>query len=390
MNHFIRVVAALMLLAAGACGPKKSEPKPTAKPTVVEAPKPVEAKPAEVSVESAVVETNTPAVAVEPAPAPVATNETMRAEEPIAAEKKPRNPKAYGVSDALLGAGRIVFIGDSITQGGDYVTDFECFLLANGLTNEVINIGLSSETATDLTEEENAPHKTAHGFGRPNVSERLARALTAVKPDWLVVCYGMNDAENLPDDDSGAARFVAACEFIRTTALGLGARRVTICTPPVYDIAPGGGDLRRAHNISTLSGGLLAKRSAGWSVADIYEPMTQALDAGRRLDPNFKFANDGVHPGREGHWLMAQQVIAEVAGLRYEGVPAVEELFPKNGEAIRKLVRSRTSLLHAAWMTETGHTRPGVAGGPKAKPGPTLEEAAEKSAEISAKIEALL
>ena len=67
---------------------------------------------------------------------------------------------------------RIVFLGDSITQGGDYVTDFECWLISQNINVEVIGLGLSSETASDLTIKENAPHKTAHGFGRPEVSER--------------------------------------------------------------------------------------------------------------------------------------------------------------------------------------------------------------------------
>ena len=81
------------------------------------------------------------------------------------------------VPNALQNIHRIVFLGDSITQGGDYVTDIECWLLSRGLAIEVIDVGLSSETATDLTEEENAPHRAAHGFLRPQVSQRLALTL---------------------------------------------------------------------------------------------------------------------------------------------------------------------------------------------------------------------
>src|SRR5271170_6985242 len=42
----------------------------------------------------------------------------------------------------LSGVHRIVFLGDSITQAGDYVTDCECWLLAHGFEIEVLNLGL--------------------------------------------------------------------------------------------------------------------------------------------------------------------------------------------------------------------------------------------------------
>ena len=109
--------------------------------------------------------------------------------------------------DVLPGVHRIVFLGDSITQGGDYVTDVECWLLAHGLQVEVLNLGLGSETASDLTPEENGGHLKKHGFGRPFVSERLERALAATKPDLLFACYGMNDGGSLPPDTSGTKRF---------------------------------------------------------------------------------------------------------------------------------------------------------------------------------------
>lgn len=287
----------------------------------------------------------------------------------------------------LRAAKRIAFIGDSITQGGDYVTDFECFLLANGLTNEVFSLGLASETASDLTLKENEPHKTKHGFPRPEVSERLARTLATVKPDWLVVCYGMNDGDNLPAGDVGTQRFAKACEYIRRTALNLGVKHVTFCTPPVFDAR--GAPSQHEDNIIAYTNWLLAKRSEGWDVADVHGPMARALAAGRAKDPNFKFAGDGVHPGREGHWLMARQVIAQLTGAKLDGVASAEQLFPKNGAEIRKLVRERTTMWHAAWLTRAGHKRPGVPGGPNAKMGLPLSEAAKKSAEIAEKIAAL-
>lgn len=293
------------------------------------------------------------------------------------------------IPEGLRAAKRIAFIGDSITQGGDYVVDFECFLLANGLTNEVINVGLGSETASDLTMAENEPHKTRHGFGRPGVSERFARVLSTVKPDWLVVCYGMNDGSSLPAGDEGLKRFAKACEYIRKSAGNLGVQQVIFCTPPVYD-AQAKGNPQHEANISAYSEWLLARRADGWRIADIHTPMAKTLAEKRAQDPKFALAGDGVHPNREGHWIMARAVILETAGRDLSGTPDAEALFAQNGTEIRKLVRERTSMLHSTWMTLTGHKRPGVAGGPNTKPGLPLDQATAKSAEIQTKVKALL
>ena len=300
------------------------------------------------------------------------------------------NIRATTIPDALRDAGRIAFIGDSITQGGDYVVDFECFLLASGLTNEVVNLGLSSETASDLTLKENEPHKTRHGFGRPEVSERLARTLSTVKPDWLVVCYGMNDGDNLPAGKEGTDRFAKACAYIRKTATNLGVKHVILCTPPTFDPTVNKGNPQHEANIADYATWLLTKRADGWAVADIHTPMAKVLAEGKARDPSFKLANDGVHPGRDGHWIMARAVIAQITGADLASVPNAEALFPKHGAEIRKLVRERCSMLHAAWLTRSGHKRPGVPGGPNAKPGLPLDQAQAKSAEISAKIAELL
>jgi len=286
----------------------------------------------------------------------------------------------------LRGVHRIVFLGDSITQGGDYVTDFECWLLAHGIEVEVLNLGLASETACDLTPAENAGHLKQYGFGRPFVSERLERTLAATKPDLLFACYGMNDGSSLPPDESGTKRFADAITYLRAAALEAGVKRVVLCTPPVHDAK---GDARqKSHdeNLTRYTAWLLSKRADGWDMVDIHSPMRRALDAGRAQDPAFQFAKDGVHPGREGHWLMAREILAQFLGAKLEGVPAAEALFPAHGEQIRKLVHERMVLRFNSWMTQIGHQRPGVAGGPGAKPGLPPAQAEAQAADIAKQI----
>jgi lysophospholipase L1-like esterase len=288
--------------------------------------------------------------------------------------------------DTLAGK-RTVFLGDSITQAGDYVTDFECWLLANGIRAEVLNFGLGSETASDLTEAENAGHKSAHKFPRPPLSQRLERVLTATRPDLLFACYGMNDGGALPADDTGLKRFTTAIEQLRTAAAKAGVRRIVICTPPVHDAK--GNTANKSHDgsLGRYSTWLLAKKSDGWDIVDIHGPMRQALDQKRAQNPAFRFAKDGVHPGREGHWLMAREILTQFLGAKLENVTAAEDLFSSHGSKIRELVHARMSLLFNAWMTSIGHKRPGVAGAPGAKPGLPLARADQEAAEITRQIQ---
>ena len=69
---------------------------------------------------------------------------------------------------------------------------------------------------------------------------------------------------------------------------------------------------------------------------------------------------------------------------------ASEDLFPAHGTEIRKLVHDRMTLLFDAWMTQIGHQRPGVAGGPKAKPGLPVVEATGKAKAIGQQIANLI
>jgi lysophospholipase L1-like esterase len=292
---------------------------------------------------------------------------------------------------ALQGVKRIVFLGDSITAGGNYVTDVECGLLAQGHRLEVIGLGLSSETATDLTEAENAKHLTKHGFGRPRLSERLQRVLDATHPDLVFACYGMNDGDTLPAGPDGLARFSAAVTTLRDAILKAGAKRVVLCTPPVSDPKNRTAPDPREANLVVYSAWLMAqKKAAGWDVVDIHTPMLEALNAGRATNPEFRFAPDGTHPDRAGHWVMAQAILNQFLGVKTEGLASAEDLFPAQGKEIRALLSKRRDVRYGAYMTQIGHQRPGAPGGPGAKPGLSVEAATAQAQEIETQLASLL
>ena len=72
--------------------------------------------------------------------------------------------------ETLKNARKIVFLGDSITYGGEYVVFFERWLTVNHpeFTPEVLNQGIPSETVSGLSE----PGHLRHGFPRPDLHER--------------------------------------------------------------------------------------------------------------------------------------------------------------------------------------------------------------------------
>ncbi len=265
-------------------------------------------------------------------------------------------------------ARRILFLGDSITHAGEYVDVIDAALVQSGNDREVLNLGLSSETVSGLSEEGHA----GGAFPRPDLHERLDRILAKVKPDLVVACYGMNCGIYLPFDEGRFAKYQDGIKRLREKVAAAGAGMIHL-TPPVYDPSPQNAAVKYNEVLDKYSDWLVSQRAAGWQVLDLHSPMKAALEAGRAKDPAFKLAGDGVHPGSEGHRIMAAPVLA-AWGL--DGVVVKPEVL--------KLVRERQNLLKLAWLSETGHIRPGV---PKGLP---IAEAQAKAADITTKLHALV
>ena len=120
---------------------------------------------------------------------------------------------------------------------------------------------------------------------------------------------------------------------------------------------------------------LLAQKAIGWDVVDVHGPMKQYLSEARRRDPGYRLADDGVHINTTGHWLMAREI------LRHWGVrdrqsskrSMANRFLPgePNGLAVLKLVQQKQRMLKDAWLTTTGHKRPGMKSGSTVEGGPT-------------------
>lgn len=268
----------------------------------------------------------------------------------------------------------ILFLGDSITWAGDYVADFETRLLLArpGFKGRVLNLGLPSETVSGLSEEGHA----GGAFPRPDLAERLDRVLERTKPDLVIACYGMNCGIYLPFDESRFEGYRKGIVSLRDAVLAAGAD-IILVTPPVHDGARA-GEAAAGYDADVLErygAWLLSMRAEGWTVIDLHGPMRRALDTERAAEPEFFFQADGVHPDARGHEFIAGRLIAHFGG---------EEVIVSADRELRGLVRRRMALLRDAWLTATGHTRPGL---PEGLPLPEARAAADEiTAEISERL----
>ena len=303
-----------------------------------------------------------------------------------AATPTPARPPSFATAQ------RVLILGDSITYGGNYVDFIETVIQTRApeWRGEIISVGLSSETVSGLSEAGHAGGK----FPRPDLHERLARVLAQTKPDLVLACYGMNDGIYFPFAESRFAAFRQGMERLHTAVVATGARIIHL-TPPVFDplpiaakVLPAGLDAYPApfagydDVLARYSAWLLDQRPRGWDVIGLHGPMTAAIAARRQTDPKFTFSKDGIHPDALGHAVMARAVLGAWQ-LRPDDGDLLNQLATHPDGALLKLIRERRKLRANAWLTATGHKRPGV---PAGLP---LAEAEAQAAALTAKIRAL-
>jgi lysophospholipase L1-like esterase/pimeloyl-ACP methyl ester carboxylesterase len=291
---------------------------------------------------------------------------------------------ALTLQAALPPEKRIVFLGDSITQGGAYVEFIEAALIAQhpDSDKEIIPLGLSSETVSGLSEDGHAGGK----FPRPDLHERLDRVLEKARPNLVFACYGMNDGIYYPLSPDRLKAYQDGMKKLHDKVVATGARIIHL-TPPVFDpvpikarTLPAGLDKYptpfEGYNqvLDAYSDWLLSMKKEGWEVLDIHGPFNAALAEKRKADPQFTYSKDGIHPGPEGHLIMARAVLdAWELKVTSDGKPD-----HVNGEAILAAIKKKQGLLRPAWLSHVGHKRPGNA------PGLPLPEAESKAAVFDA------
>lgn len=253
------------------------------------------------------------------------------------------SPSHAGDLDTLAGE-RIVFLGDSITQGGLYVSYTAYFLnrLHPQKNFDIIGLGLSSETLSGLSEEGHAGGR----FPRPCLFERLGRVLDKAKPGVVFACYGINDGIYLPLDEQRFATFRDGVMKLITQCKKAGVKEIFIVTPPIFD-APSGTEPNYDTVMANYAAWQMSLEIPNVRVIDLHTAMRKARDA--RKEP---FSKDKIHPGDEGHLLMAKTILGGIGVTIPDESPtsiASDPLFAKVNE--HRQYRS------ARWMEHIGYTR---------------------------------
>lgn len=259
---------------------------------------------------------------------------------------------------------RVLWLGDSITQQGDYITLAEYYLdkMFPEAKFDFISIGLPSETASCLSEK-------AHPFPRPCVQERLQRALALVRPDVVVACYGMNDGIYHPQSAERMAAFQRGIDKIIERATAAGAQ-VVILTPPPFDRLPvkhlqkqDAADfsyLEPYENYDSVLGEYarwemqLSRHKA--RVIDLHTPLADYIAQRRKVDGGFSFTRDGIHPDLAGHLLMARVILKGLGVVEPSG-DLDQEVERISADPLYGLVKREREERSAGWLDYVGYTR---------------------------------
>ncbi len=266
---------------------------------------------------------------------------------------------------------RVVFLGDSITQSGGYVTFVSYYLekLHPRKDFDILGLGLASETLSGLSEDGHAGGK----FPRPCLFERLGRLLEKAKPDAVFACYGMNDGIYQPLDVERFAAFKKGVTRLIDQCKAAGVKEVYLITPPIYDFTPREKEFNYDDVLTAYAKWETELRVPGVRVIDLHTVMRKARDA--QEEP---FSKDRVHPGDDGHLLMARTVLAAI------GVKVPDErLADIRKDPLYKLAAEKRAFRSAGWMKHIGYTREA-----KVEPQP-LGTVEADAAKIQDKIDAL-
>lgn len=293
-----------------------------------------------------------------------------------------QNDAAAKNRDLLVRAKNILFLGDSITAHGGYVSNFDTWLHAYYPKRKfnIMNLGLSSETVSGLSE----PGHAGGRFPRPYIHTRLDSVLKVTKPDLVFVCYGMNCGIYQPFDAARFQKYQDGITKLKKKVEATGAKVIFI-TPPYFDGKVAPNKAFYTDVLAKYSAWLVSMQKSGWNVIDLNTDMTNRILTQRKTNPNFTVQRDSIHPDDGGHWMMAQPIIAWFGDAESAQCNNIQEVLTlhKLPASIATLVSQRQQIMHSAWLTKAGHTRPDTA------KGLPFAEAQKQEKEINRKLKAL-
>jgi len=237
---------------------------------------------------------------------------------PAAAQEFPATPGPLRLAEGDT----LVFLGDSITHQCLYTQYVEDFLYTRfpRLRLHLHNAGVGGDTARDAL-------------------ERFDEDVAAFHPAAVLLLLGMNDGRYTAPDPKIFATYKKDMGRILDESAALGSRPIPLA-PTWFDqrtalrgknwIPPDRAAI--VHYNATLAafGAWLRDEAEarGLLFADLAAPLAQATRKARRDDPVFTMIPDAVHPGPDGHLVMA---LALLEGLGFEGELSALEIFREGG-----------------------------------------------------------
>ncbi|MFM9116121.1 MAG: Dabb family protein [Planctomycetota bacterium] len=210
--------------------------------------------------------------------------------------------------EELKAGDRVVFLGDSITQGGvgpnGYVTLVGKHLqeTKKDLKVELIGAGISGNKVPDL-------------------EKRLERDVLSKKPTIVVIYIGINDVwHSLNNRGTSKEDFQAGLKRI-IDAIQKGGARVVLCTPSVIGEKTDGSNKLDAmlEEYSTISRGVATETKS--QLLDLRQAFINYLKkANDKNQENKILTTDGVHLNDAGNRFVADQMLTALGAAPKKGL----------------------------------------------------------------------
>jgi lysophospholipase L1-like esterase len=231
---------------------------------------------------------------------------------------------------------KILFLGDSITWNGAYITKLIAMLeerypdLAVQIQRDPCVAGRPGETLSGLGQGAGDPLICNGNPGRLLwLFSRLDQVLDSEKPDLVIAAYGMNDGNYRPYSSevesayrTGVQRLIRKMDSLSIDLM--------LVSPSPYD-ALARGRIRTLYDegdalccdvfnqyrgydetLKQFRDYLLEIEEDSLPVVDIHTPHTHFLEEQRKTNPNYALAQDGIHPGDKGHEISAQAIFDKI------------------------------------------------------------------------------
>lgn len=257
---------------------------------------------------------------------------------------------------------KVLILGNSITENGKYVDFLEYYLRKNypNQTLNIISIGLSGETVSGDSEANRL-------FPRPWAHSRLNDALTLIKPDLVLACYGMNDGIYSKKDSTRFSNYKKGILKLKEYVEATGAE-IIMLTPTPFDPDPvkeriSFDDEPQSYQNPYFNYGQVLYDYATWlttlkdtKVINLNSHLNTKLVAIKQQKPDSTFIPDGVHPNAIGHFYMAEKILLEL----YPSITigdVTSELNRLKIDPLFVMASNRRKLRSKGWLEYVGYTR---------------------------------